>query len=351
MSMRVNIRLKIPGFSLGFLPDEMYHTEMIRNSESKLTFLASLNVAILFHLVILFFVKKNSFDLSSLTANTFQHSRPLKVDRIQVIKPSEVEQFRRVGVKNGSKTKYFQPDQLKVPPPTPPQMQTKGLSLGNLAPNLPTPQIGKKPEANTQAKNKTQPLQKTIAKNETPTLSIHPRASADDSTGGHFYFNPKKEKKIKQNEEQDSLKREAFQNVSTSSANPVAQKLSNFEIRYERPEGVSEDELNSDEKAYYSFFKRSYSNYLSKLYATYDRISVERPALDRDLEGRHLLIGKIDYDEKGNIVTVKILKSSDSDNVAYFFEETLKQLNLPNPPKSFIKNKKSFATYYQIQIN
>jgi uncharacterized protein YuzE len=131
----------------------------------------------------------------------------------------------------------------------------------------------------------------------------------------------------------------------------VANRLSNFEIRYERPEGVSEDQLNSDEKAYYAFFKRSYASYLSKLYATYEKIKIDRPGLDRDLLDKHLLIGKIDYDENGNIVTVKILKSSQSDDIHYFFEETLKQLNLPNPPKSFVKSKKTFSTYYQIQIN
>jgi hypothetical protein len=175
--------------------------------------------------------------------------------------------------------------------------------------------------------------------------------SQNESSNSHFYFNPKKQKKIIQNTEQETLKQEAYKNISSESSNPVAQKMSNFEIRYERPEGVSEDELNSDEKAYYAFFKRSYASYLSKLYATYDKVIVSRPGLERDFEDKHFLIGKIDYDEKGNIVTIKILKSSESDNVHYFFEETLKQLNLPNPPKSFIKSKKKFSTYYQIQIN
>lgn len=252
--------------------------------------------------------------------------------------------MRRVGIKDGSKTKYFQPDQLKFPKPAP--LKTPGLSLGNLAPELPKPVPSIKAEKKT-----TGAKTKTTSTDNLPRPANLSAADANDTSATHFYFNPKKEKKIARNEEQDNLKQEAYRNISVSNSNPVAQKLSNFEIRYERPEGVSEDELNTDEKAYYSFFKRSYANYLQKLYATYDRIAVERPGIEKDFEGKHLLIGRIDYDEKGNIVTVKILKSSDSDDVHYFFEETLKQLNLPNPPKSFVKNKKSFSTYYQIQIN
>lgn len=292
-------------------------------------------------MVVLLFVKKNTLDLSLLQPVHYG-GQPIRVNHIELIRPDEVPQMRKVGVKNGAKNKYFQPDQLKIPPPS--TVKTPGLTFNNLAPVLPKPVPNMKPE-DKQAKPKAAPN----TKDNLPRPAN--LSTANDTSATHFYFNPKKEKKIARNEEQDNLKQEAFKNVSASSSNPVAQKLSNFEIRYERPEGVSEDELNSDEKAYYSFFKRSYAAYLSKLYATYEKVAIERPGLEKDFEGKHLLIGKIDYDEKGNIVTVKILKSSESDNVHYFFEETLKQLNLPNPPKSFVKNKKSFSTYYQIQIN
>ncbi len=317
---------------------------MIRNSGTRRSLSVSFLVAIVFHMVILLFVKKNGLDLNILESNQAVQSKPVRIDRIELVKPEEVEQMRRVGVKNGSKTKYFQPDELKVPKPAGGKGQS-GLSLGNLAPVLPKPATPQEKGENKSgaAKSKGSSLPSTV------NLSGLSPTSSDSAS--HFYFNPKKEKKIARNSEQDSLKQEAYRNISVSNSNPVAQKLSNFEIRYERPEGVSEDELNSDEKAYYSFFKRSYASYLSKLYATYDKVSVERPGIEKDFEGKHLLIGRIDYDEKGNIVTVKILKSSDSDDIHYFFEETLKQLNLPNPPKSFIKSKKGFSTYYQIQIN
>jgi hypothetical protein len=321
----------------------MYHTEMIRQLQTRLSLSFSLVTAILFHLVVLFFVKKNTIDFAAIDASRFNSPRPLKIDRIELIRPEELQKLKRVGIKNGAKKDFFQPDIIKIPKVVPPKSKSPGLSLESLAPVLPAPKLTKKSENTNQGK-----LQKPTMASE--TLSKPLVVSVDDGKG-HFYFNPKKEKKISQSREQDNLKQEAYKNITTSSTNPVAQKISNFEIRYERPEGVSEDELNSDEKAYYSFFKRSYANYLSKLYATYEKVSVERPGIEKDFEGRHTLLGRIDYDEKGNIVMVKILKSSDSDNIHYFFEETLKQLNLPNPPKSFIKSKKQFSTYYQIQIN
>ena len=104
-------------------------------------------------------------------------------------------------------------------------------------------------------------------------------------------------------------------------------------------------------KAFYSFYKRSYASYVSKLYATYEQMAVARPQLARDFDNQHLLVARIDYDENGNIITIKILKSSNSDDVHHFFEETLKKLVLPNPPKIFVKIKKEFSIYYQVQIN
>ncbi|MBY0414351.1 MAG: hypothetical protein K2Q18_09305, partial [Bdellovibrionales bacterium] len=94
-----------------------------------------------------------------------------------------------------------------------------------------------------------------------------------------------------------------------------------------------------------------YQNYFSKIYSTYEKVVIEKPGLAKVFDKKHLLIGKIDYDEFGNIVTVKILKSSEDDSLSYFFEETLKQLNQLNPPKVFTKNRKQFSIYYQLQIN
>ncbi len=318
---------------------------MIKNKASFSVYSLPLLLAIIIHLVILFFIKKSPLDFSSLIINQSSGSKPLRINHIELIRHEDIEQLKRVGVKNGAKKDYLMPDMLQVPKPS---LQLPPLSLGKLGANLPLLPQPKKTNGSI-SNELSKSTSKLIQKSNVSENNIHATMAKEDHA--HFYFNPKKEKQIAPSEVQDSLKQEAYKNVVTSATNPVAQKMSNFEIRYERPEGVSEDELNSDEKAYYSFFKRSYASYLSKLYATYEKMSVERPGLEKDFLNKHLLIGKIDYDDKGNIITVKILKSSESDNVHAFFEETLKQLNLPNPPKSFIKSKKQFSTYYQIQIN
>lgn len=324
---------------------------MIKNADSKSKLKYSFLAAILIHAAILALVKgelHNSSFLNDLSKATKNMTSPIKLDDIKIIKPSDVEKLRTVGVKDGKKN-LQRPDlavkRPTTPPvaatPVPPKKNQKGasgaqnLSLDKLAPDLPKPS----------------PQAAPPAPKPTPNPKALDFANARPSTEpGNFYFNPKQNKVIERARDQEILKEEAVKSVSVP-MNKATQKISNFEIRYERPEGVSEDELNSDEKAYYSFYVRSYQNYYSKIYSTYEKIVIERPALSRVFDGKHLLIGKIDYDENGNIVTVRILKSSPNDDLHYFFEETLKQLNQPNPPKVFTKNRKQFSIFYQLQIN
>lgn len=332
---------------------------MIRNKDFKSKYPYAFVAALLLHAAIFAFIKgdvQNIDFLTNLSNHTKTLSRPIKLDEIKVISPAEVERVRRVGIKDGKKN-LDRPDLGPILPPiarpqapmaekkeTPknqkggastPQPQVPALSLKNLAPTLPKPDA-KPPKAQTAPS----PLAREMA------------PSPADDNGGHFFYsyNKNKQKIIPRSAEQEILKTEATKGY-TPPMNKATERISNFEIRYERPEGVSEDELNSDEKAYYSFYVRSYKNYFSKIYANYEKIVVERPGLSKVFDSRHLLIGKIDYDENGNIVTVKILKSDDNDDLAYFFEETLKQLNQPNPPRVFTKNRKQFSIYYQIQIN
>lgn len=324
---------------------------MIKNRDSKSKFTYFLVAAILLHAAILAFVKidfNNSEFLENLLKVSNTANRAIKLDKIDFRNESPAEKMRRVGIKNGVKD-LQRPDltQIKKPEPTPPpQKAQKGsasgnpspaLSLDKLAPDLPKPQMAKKPAEPTTPKPQNQMAQKFL--NASPS-----------SEPGHFYFNPKVEKVISRSQEQEILKTQASKNF-TAPQNKATDKISNFEIRYERPEGVSEDELNSDEKAYYSFYVRSYQNYFSKIYSNYEKIVVERPGLASVFDKKHLLIGKIDYDENGNIITVRILKSSENDDLHYFFEETLKQLSQPNPPKVFTKNRKQFSIFYQLQIN
>lgn len=323
---------------------------MIRNKDSKSKYLFSFLAAIVLHAAILAFVKgdlQNIEFLNQLSQTTKNLKTPLRLDQIKIMKPEEVEPFRRVGVKNGKKKDYqpdlsFQTKPQRQAPPTPqvPTKPTRGapgapqnqLSMANLAPDLPGP----KPSGNQKPSFSASDLIKA------------PAPSVNDS-GNHFYFNPKKQSSIPKSNEQEIIKREAARNY-TPPPNRPTQRISNLEIRSERPEGISEDELNSDEKANYSFYVRMYTSYASKIEATFDKVALERPGIMRAFDKKDFLLGKVDYDEEGNIMVVKILKSSTNDDLHYFFEETLKQLNLPNPPKSYKKGKK-FSIFYQININ
>lgn len=299
---------------------------MIGNKDSKLKYAFSFVFALILHVAIFAFVKADLHNIEFLTnlSNLTQNLKtPLKIDQIDLIKPEAVEKIRKMGIKGG-KNNLANPD-LGVPQQV--ASRPGSLSFENLAPKLPSP-----------ASARTEPSART------------PLRQANNESGGHFYFNYKNQKVIPRSPEQENLKNEATRNFNAP-INKATERISNFEIRYERPEGVSEDELNSDEKAYYSFYVRSYKNYFAKIYSNYEKIVLEKPALAKVFDRKHLLIGKIDYDENGNIVTVRILKSSDDDDLHYFFEETLKELNQPNPPKVFTRNRKQFSIYYQIQIN
>lgn len=330
---------------------------MINHSDSKQKFIYAFLTALVVHAAIFAFVKKplndfeSLFDLANQSHNT---KRPIKLDEVKFIDPSEVNKFRKVGIKNGKKDldrPDLNPQKIKNAVQKNP---ISPLSLEKLAPVLPTPKPAKISELQNPIKGVSPkvtetpkgPINKTPSEISKNFLNIKPT----NDSGGNFYFNYKNNKVIEQNQEQEIIKSEAQKNFSVPH-NKATDKISNFEIRYERPEGVSEDELNSDEKAYYSFYVRSYQNYFSKIYANYEKIVIERPGLANVFDKKHLLIGKIDYDEQGNIVTVKILKSSENDDLHYFFEETLKQMSQPNPPKVFTKNRKQFSIFYQLQIN
>lgn len=294
---------------------------MLKIKETRYSFIISLTIVLVLHLIILIFFKKDTYQQLILAAAP--HSSTRRVNKIDFITKEDLERIKRVGMIGGKK-KLDQPDFKKESQPS--------------MPSLPMPPV---------VGSKSQPAQESK-----PTVkNSRPESQNPTEAPSVIQARPKEKKVLMPSNTHEILKQDALKSFSFNHSSVAAQKISNFEIRYERPEGVSEDELNSDEKAFYSFYKRSYANYVSKLYATYEQIAVSRPKIRRDFENPHLLVARIDYDENGNIITIKILKSSDSDDVHDFFEETLKKLILPNPPKIFVKTKKEFSIYYQVQIN
>jgi hypothetical protein len=317
---------------------------MIRNVSQKKQLLFSLFVALLINAAIFALLNSDLQRLKKLAENPttlFQKKKSTKLDRIKILDRETLdhmkEKMKRVGIKNGVKN-LDQPD-LKQNP----TRQNSPFNLKQLAFEQPPQKTTPPTQLNTLDSTK---MKKSAAPEK--TLLLNQKNNSNEESP--FYFKYKNQKYIPRSEDQEILKSTAQKNLSIP-MNKASSRISNFEIRYERPEGVSEDELNSDEKAYYSFYLRSYKNYFQKIYSNYEKIIIERPALSRAFDQKHILIGKIDYDTNGNIITVRILKSSENDDLHYFFEETLKQLTQPNPPKVFTKNKKEFSIYYQIHIN
>ena len=67
--------------------------------------------------------------------------------------------------------------------------------------------------------------------------------------------------------------------------------------------------------------------------------------------GRHHLTGRIIFDEKGNAVSVKFIKTSHNDAIQNFFVKALVDIKiLQNPPKELLDKEKNFTIYYQLMI-
>ncbi len=152
---------------------------------------------------------------------------------------------------------------------------------------------------------------------------------------------------------QENIRRNLMQQMGTQSSRAEVLKRTGFNLHFEPPEGVSEDELNSVEKIFYSFQKRTFTTYVQSFLSTYQQKVINTPQLRNALSTeKHLLTGKIDFDKEGNIMRIKILRSSQSDEVHELFEETLKGINsLPNPPKDLVEKREQFTIYYQLHIN
>lgn len=277
-----------------------------------------------------------------------------KAVNIERISPQQLRKYRTVGVKGGSKN-----FQLKTPKGSPqvkkdksrPQPQGNGgeLSFSNLQAkvtekDLPPPR--EKPQnsrtqnearKNFQSKQKTAVIKKEIQAAES---GVPLTALRSDQTVENF-------------RRQESIRRNMMKEMGTKSTRAEVLKRTGFNLHFEPPEGVSEDELNSVEKIFYSFQKRTFTTYVTSFLSTYQQKIINKPQLRTALQSeRHLLTGKVDFDKEGNILRIKILRSSPSDEVHQLFEETLKGIGgLPNPPKALVEKREQFTIYYQLNIN
>lgn len=237
-----------------------------------------------------------------------------------------VKSFRTVGVKNGSKKGFSSPTKSS-PAKTGSGKESVNLSqLGSIGNTSDSKSIKTPP--------KTQSLQ---FKKEKSNFSFSAKA-------------PLKQRMIKQ---QKQLQGDVLKNLAANPSFANALNNKGFNVQFDPPEGIKEDELNSIEKIFYSFQKRTYEKYLNSFLNTYYSTLTSNPNLKNDLSSdRHRLNARVQFDKNGFIISVKILKSSNSDSVHNLFETTLdKMRSIPNPPKDLLGKDGNFTIYYSLYIN
>lgn len=260
--------------------------------------------------------------LSTKSSSTEKENRPIK---IRSIEREPLKEYRTVGVKNGVKdfsvpTAPVSTEKVKAIKSLP--TSKKKLSLNSL-------QVT--PAKIRAAKNR---KMKRLEKEKTSKLKV--------TTQNIVQYERTKEVQIS-----------VLKQLAVSPSNASVLRKTGFNMQLEPPEGVSEDELNSMEKIYYSFQRRTFKSYVGSFLKTYKQMLLEHPSIKKTLkEDSHNLAARVLFDANGHIITIKILRSSLNDNVHNLFEKTLKGIiQLHNPPKDLLLKNGQFTIFYQLKIN
>lgn len=135
--------------------------------------------------------------------------------------------------------------------------------------------------------------------------------------------------------------------------NPILNNM-DYMMKFDPPKGVSLDELNDIEKIFYSFYKRVATQYINSIQSTYLSKSSDKPYLENKVYNHKPIVmsAMIRYDSEGNAEVIKILKSSDDDDVHQMFEEALKKMNkIPNIAKELKDEDGKYTAYFQLSLN
>ena len=289
------------------------------------------------------FLPKNFLNPSSLTPA--KKNKPIKITSIS---RTELKKYRTVGVKNGKKNfsmptkntattkrvaKKSQPKTIRVQTKTAPKKVTKTKRVVKKKKEISFNSLRVKNKIKT-APRLNQKMRTLEKKESTSKLEI--------TTNKQVAYQRTREAQV------DVLKQ-----LANSPDNAKVLRKTGFNMQLEPPEGVSEDELNSMEKIYYSFQKRTFKSYVGSFLKTYRSYLTNRPSMKQTLrDDPHRLAARVIFDMDGNIVSIKIMRSSTNDDIHDMFEETLKEIRkLPNPPKDLVTKKGDLTIYYQLNIN
>lgn len=255
-------------------------------------------------------------------------SSPKKQIEVSQVNREFLQKLKTVGIKNGSKD--FQmpvnsPSAIKLPSPA---TQRVNLSPEALAMNLSKEQL------------------KNIGKSSK-------RVQESTADGISFKSSEKEREKMHRERELNSmLKREMLkQNIAPSDQGLI--RNTDINMHFQPPEGVDESELNSMEKKFYSFRKRSYEAYINSFLSTYHSAVNQRPYLHQVFNSSNEYItGKVTFDLEGNLISIKIIQPAHNDEIQKIFEKTLENIkSLKNPPQEFVERENEFSVYYSLKIN
>ena len=259
---------------------------------------------------------------------TIDRTIPQPEDDRQVI---NIKSFRTVGEKNGNKETFSVPQkESKASQVSQSRPESKVLSMSQLG-------------SITAEESSKESLKMT---------SLRPN-KREESEKSSYSFSSKPPLKQRLRKQQQQLQGDVLQNLAANPSFASALSDKGFNVQFDPPEGIKEDELNSIEKIFYSFQKRTYETYLNSFLKNYYSKLTSNPNLKRDLMSqKHRLNARVQFDRQGHIVSVKILKSSESDSVHDLFETTLDDMrSIPNPPKDLLGKDGNFTIYYSLYIN
>ncbi|MEI8346050.1 MAG: hypothetical protein WCG27_01185 [Pseudomonadota bacterium] len=245
---------------------------------------------------------------------------PDKVIALEKISPQELQRLKTVGVTNGAKD-------FSIPMPTPNASAPDKIDLTKKENNVTLAEL--RPRS-----------QKTLEK------------MAEEKDKKDKMKNEAKEPQADYGF-QRAMQQDVLKEMAVNSDNAPALRSTGFNIQFTPPDGVKEDELNGQDKIFYSFQKRTYMSYLNSFIKTYNKKVLERPIVKLAFSNEnHNLTGRVVFDKMGNIVSIKIIQWSDNDEIEKLFEETLESIGaLPNPPKALLEEKEQFTVYYSLKIN
>lgn len=263
-----------------------------------------------FALSILFFIGTKS--IPSKLRFIPPKSRVIQVQTIDS-KQLDSKKYRTVGERDGKRDHFSSPIQ---------KIQGQPLDLSSFSLSKVTPHLNK------------QKSEKSIQKSASKVKL--------KSSEALYRLSPQERTKI--------IKESTIGHSSTTA--PLLKKL-NFNVEFTPPAGVAYNELNQQEKQFYSFQKRTFQQYFSTLLKTYEIMITEKPYLDGMLDqAKDILTARVTFDKFGNIQAIKMIKVSENDNIQNLFEKTIRNLiKVPNIPISLLTDEELFTTYYLLRIN